>query len=234
MPPSKTKAALPAKRTILIVDDHPMLRLGLSALIDGEPDFTVWGQAPSCQAALQSLASGARAGRGKPDLAIIDLGLTGSEGLELIKEIKAHHPEILTLVLSMHNESVYAERAFVAGARGYVSKQELDDTVLIAIRRVFGGGMHMSPRMEACFAAKYISNGALKDDSPLAVLTDRELEVFRLIGQGHSTRQIADRTHRSIKTIESHREHIKQKLTLETAAALVQRATHWVNTGEAI
>lgn len=229
MPANKTKRVKLAKKAILVVDDHPMLRRGLATLISGESDLSVYGQAASCQDALQSIASG---GQDKPDLALVDLGLEGSDGLDLIKEIKASHPEVLTLVLSMHDESLYAERALKAGARGYVTKQQLDDTVLIAIRRVLGGEKFLSEKMSARFAEKYLSGRARQGDSPLAVLTDRELEVFRLIGQGHSTRQIGERLGRSIKTIESHREHLKQKLALESGTALVRSATHWVDTGE--
>lgn len=215
------------KSAILIVDDHPVLRRGLAALIAGEPDLSVCGQASSCREAIRSI------GRITPDLAIIDLGLEGSDGLELVKEIKAFHPEVLTMVLSMHDESLYAERAIHAGARGYVTKQQLDDTVLIAIRRVLDGEIYLSEKLTARFARKYLGGGTRRGDSLLAVLTDRELEVFRLIGHGESTRTIAERLHLSPKTIESHREHLKQKLSLESGAALVRRATHWVDTGEA-
>ena len=222
-----TKKTAATSRAILIVDDHPMLRRGLAALIEGEPDLAVCGQAASCRDALRIIR------QDKPDLAIVDLGLEGSDGLELIKEIKASHPQVLTLVLSMHDESLYAERAINAGARGYATQQQLDDTVLVAIRRVLDGGVYLSKKMSTRFAEKYLAGGSLEDDSPLAVLSDRELEVFRLIGQGRSTREIAERLHLSPKTIESHREHLKHKLTLHTAAALVRRATHWVDTGEA-
>ena len=227
MPPKKTAPGRQAKRAILIVDDHPMIRRGLAALIDGEPDLTVCGQASSCQEALQAI------GQDKPDLAIVDLGLEGSDGLDLVKEIKALHPEVLTMVLSMHDESLYAERAINAGARGYLTKLQLDDTILVAIRRVLDGEIYLSGKMSARFAAIYFGGRTLKDDSPLAVLSDRELEVFRLIGQGLGTREIAVRLHLSPKTIESHREHLKQKLTLDSGTALVRRATHWVDTGEA-
>ena len=166
-------------------------------------------------------------------LVIVDLGLEGSDGLDLIKEITARHPEILTLVLSMHDESVYAERAFKAGARGYVTKQELDGTVLVAIRRLLDGKLHMSPKMEGQFAEKYLGVRTREPGSPLAALTDRELEVFRLIGQGRATREIAERLHLSVKTIESHREHIKRKLAIESAPELARRAIRWVESGRA-
>ncbi len=215
------------KTAILIVDDHPILRRGLTALIESEPNLSVCGEASSCEEALRAIDET------EPDLAIVDLGLRESDGLDLIKKIKTNHPGILTLVLSMHNESVYAERSFKAGARGYVTKQELDDTVLIAIGSLLDGKMHMSSKMERLFAEKYLIGHTVEDGSPLDVLTDRELEVYRLIGRGEGTRQIAERLKLSVKTIESHREHLKAKLTLASGAALVQSAVHWVNTGEA-
>ena len=203
-----------------------MLRRGLISLIESEPDLAVCGEASTCPAAFAAI------GQHKPDLVVVDLGLEDCEGLDLIKDMKTHHPNTPALVLSMHDESLYAERACRAGARGYVSKQQLDDTVLIAIRRVLNGEMYMSEKMGALYAEKFLGGRTLQIDSPLAVLTDRELEVFRLIGQGQGTRQIAKRLHLSIKTIESYRAHIKQKLTIPSGAELTQRATHWVETGQ--
>lgn len=213
-------------KVILIVDDHPMLRRGLTSLIESEPDLLVCGEAASCQAGLQAILES------KPDLVIVDLGLEGSDGLDLIKDMKAQHPRTPALVLSMHDESLYAERAFRAGARGYVTKQQLDDTVLIAIRRLLNGEMYMSEKLGARFAQEFLSGRRLQKDSALAVLSDRELQVFRLIGQGQSTRDIAQSLHLSIKTIESHREHIKNKLKLESGGELLRHATHWVETGQ--
>ncbi len=226
MAATETERAYPQKRSILIVDDHPMLRRGLIALIENEPDLAVCGEASTCPATLDAMKNS------KPDLVIVDLGLEGCNGLDLIKELKSHHPGTPALVLSMHDESLYAERACRAGARGYVSKQQLDDTVLIAIRRLLKGEMYLSEKMAALYAEKFLGGRTVQENAPLAVLTDRELEVFRLIGQGQTTRQIAKRLHLSIKTIESYREHIKQKLTIPSGSELVQRATHWVETGE--
>ena len=225
MPAKKPERTRQAQTAILIVDDHPMLRRGLASLIESEPDLTVCGEASGCQAALQAIR------QSKPDLVIVDLGLEGCDGLDLIKEMKLHHPGTPALVLSMHDESLYAERALRAGARGYVTKQQLDDTVLIAIRRLCNGEMYLSEKIGARFAQKFLGGRTLETDSPLAVLTDRQLEVFRLIGQGQGTRRIAKRLHLSIKTIESHREHIKQKLALDSGAELVRRAIHWIETG---
>ena len=193
---------------ILLVDDHPLLRRGLAALIEGELDLSVCGQAASRKDALRCI------GQQQPDLAIVDLNLEGSDGLNLIKDIKACRPDVMSMVLSMHDESLYAERAIHAGARGYVSKQQLDDTILVAIRRILDGGIYLSEKMGALCAEKYLLGQArtqgLEDDSPMAALSDRELEVFQLIGSGESTREIAERLGLSIKTIESHREHNSQ------------------------
>ena len=215
----------PSKKTILIVDDHPMLRRGLAALIDSEPNLSVCGEATTCSEGLAAIAES------RPDLVIVDLTLGEDDGLDLVKEMKARHPAIPALVLSMHDEAVYAERSLKAGARGYITKQQLDNTVLVAIRRLLDGETYMSDTLEARLAAKFVDGRTLETDSPLDALSDRELQVFRLIGQGRSTRQIADTLNLSIKTIESHREHIKSKLSLETTAELAQRATQWVETG---
>ena len=216
-----------ARKTILIVDDHPVLRRGLTSLIEPEPDLAVCGEAATCAAALEAIRES------RPDLVIVDLELEGCDGLDLVKDMKKHHPKIPTLVLSMHDESVYAARALRAGARGYLSKQQLDDTVLAAIRRLLAGETYMSAKLEARFARQFLGGRTLEKGSPLDGLSDRELEVFRWIGRGRSTRQIAEILHLSVKTIESHREHTKHKLTIETAVDLARRATQWVETGRA-
>ncbi len=164
-------------------------------------------------------------------LVIVDLVLEGCDGLDLVKDMKTRHPQIPALVLSMHDEAVYAERSLRAGARGYVTKQELDDTLLTAIHRLLDGEIYMSHKLETRLAAKYVTGRTLDTNSVLDALSDRELKVFRLIGQGRSTRQIAETLHLSIKTIESHREHIKGKLRIESNANPAQRATQWVETG---
>jgi len=202
-----------------------VLRRGLAALIESEPGLAVCGEAATCRAALDAIRAS------QPDLAIVDLVLEGDDGLDVVKEMKRRHPEIPALVLSMHDEAVYAERSLRAGARGYVTKQQLDDTVLTAIRRLLAGETYMSNQLESRLAEKFVAGQTLETDSPLEALSDRQLQVFRLIGQGRTTRQIAETLHLSIKTIESHRENIKQKLTLESAAELAQRATQWAETG---
>lgn len=225
MSAKKTDRGGTARKTILIVDDHPTLRRGLAALIDSEPDLAVCGEVATCPEALAAIP------KSRPDLVIVDLALGEGDGLDLVKEMLKRHAEIPALVLSMHDESVYAERSLKAGARGYVTKQQLDSTVLVAIRRLLDGKTYMSDTLQARLAAKFVDGRTLETDSPLGALSDRELQVFRLIGHGRSTRQIADTLNLSIKTIESHREHIKNKLSLETTAELAQHATRWVETG---
>lgn len=225
MPATKVKRTRQTKQAIMIVDDHPMLRRGLASLIESEPDLTVCAEAATAEAALQAIE------QSNPELVIVDLALDGSDGLDLVKKIKVQHPKTPSLVISAHDESLYAERAIRAGARGYINKQQLTDTVLIAIRSVLNDEIYLSEKMAARFAVKFLGAQAQQENSPLAVLTNRELEVFRLIGQGESSRQIAQCLRLSIKTIESYRQHIKHKLTLESGAELVRRATNWVETG---
>ncbi len=225
MPATVSESGRPAKRTILIVDDHPMLRRGLAALINFEPDLVVCGEAGTYPAALEAIQAH------QPDLVIVDLELGGRDGLHLVKDIKIRHPLIPTLMLSMHDESLYAERALRAGAAGYVTKQQLDETVLIAIRCALAGETYMSEQLQVRLAVKCLGRKTLAPGSPLETLSDRELQVFRLIGEGRTTRQIADALCLSIKTIESHREHIKSKLNIESATALAQRAIQWIEIG---
>ncbi len=220
--PEQVRAA--AKR-LLIVDDHPILRRGLIALIESEPGLAVHAAVGTRMAALAAMRES------QPDLAIVDLSLGDEDGLDLIKEMKLRYPKVPSLVLSMHDEAIYAERALSAGALGYVTKQQLDDTVLGAIRRVLAGETYMSEELQRRLAERYVRGQTLETASPLQRLSDRELQVFRLIGQGRTTRQIAGALSRSVKTIESHLEHIKNKLGIESAAALAQRATVWVETG---
>jgi DNA-binding NarL/FixJ family response regulator len=214
-----------SRKSVLLVDDHPVLRRGLKALIDSDPGLFVCAEAASCSMALAAI----RATR--PDLVIVDLALEGSDGLDLVKEMKIRHPRIPALVLTMYDEAVYAERALRAGARGYVTKSQLDDTVLKAIGCLLGGEVYMSEGLKSRFAEKYLRGRTLETDSRVQTLSDRELRVFQLIGQGRTTRQIAGALNLSIKTIETHRDHIKRKLMVESAAELTRRAVQWVETG---
>ncbi len=220
--PPEARGQPDQRRSILIVDDHPMLRRGLASLIESEPGLSVRGEAATRTAALDAIRAS------PPDLVIVDLMLGDSHGLDLVKDMKIRHPRIPALVLSMHDEALYAERSLRAGARGYVTKQELDDTLLTAIQRVLAGEIYMSGKLQARLAADFVAGPPLKTRSTVDGLSDRELEVLRLIVQGRGTRQIAEALHLSIKTIESHREHLKQKLRLASGVELVHRATQWV------
>ena len=205
-------------RRIMIVDDHPIMREGLVQLLAQEHDLVVCGQFEEASRAFDAIP------QLKPDVAIVDLSLKGSNGIELIKNIKANYPKILILVLSMYDESLYAERVLRAGAAGYVMKQEATEKVLSALRHVLNGGIYLSDKMSAKFMHQLVGGKALAGGSLVERLSDRELEVFGLIGQGRGTRQIAEQLHLSVKTIESHRAHIKEKLNLKSATELVHRA----------
>jgi DNA-binding NarL/FixJ family response regulator len=215
----------PVAKRLLVVDDHPILRRGLTALIESEPGLAVHGAVSTCVAALDSMRES------EPDLVIVDLALGDEDGLDLVKDIKTRYPKIPSLVLSMHDEAVYAERALSAGALGYVTKQELDETVLQAIRNALAGEIYMSKALQRRLAERYVGGRTLETASPMDALSDRELQVLGLIGRGRTTRQIAETLTRSVKTVESHLEHIKNKLGIVSAAELAQRATLWVETG---
>jgi DNA-binding NarL/FixJ family response regulator len=210
-----------AKRRILLVDDHPIVREGLTEMINHEDDLTVCGTAEEMNQALDQIE------KLKPDLVVLDISLKGSNGIEVLKNIKVRYPKLLVLVLSMHDETLYALRALRAGAAGYIMKQEPAERVVSAIRQVLTGEISLSENMEKKMMKQLVGGRAARTGSPLEDLSDRELEVFRLIGKGYSTRQIAEELHLSIKTIESHRAHIKEKLNLKNAMELVQHAIQW-------
>jgi DNA-binding NarL/FixJ family response regulator len=215
-----------AKNRIFIVDDHTMFREGLRQLIDREPDLTVCGDAAGADEALRSI------GELKPDLAIVDLSLSGSTGIELIKALKSKHGDLPILVVSMHEESLYAERALHAGANGYVMKQEPAKTVKAAIRKVLGGDIHLSEKMATSMLGKLMRGGQAEPPaSPIEKLSDRELEVFRMLGQGKMTRHIAEELGLTIATINSFRNRIKEKLGLKNSAELVLHAIQWTREG---
>src|SRR5580658_9259394 len=217
----RSKAAVASKRKVFIVDDHPIVREGLAQMINREPDLAVCGDAREMQEALASIDLH------KPDILIVDISLNGPDGLDLLKNIRAKDPGLPVLILSMHDESIYAERALRAGANGYIMKQEATEKVLIAIRRILQGDVYLSDRLTTTMLQQYVRGASPTKSSPLLNLTDRELEVFRLIGEGHGTRQIADELHLSVKTIESYQAHIKEKLALRNARELVQHAIEW-------
>ncbi len=208
------------KWRIFLVDDHPMIRERLTELINREPDLRVCGEAESAssaRSALQTITA---------DLALVDLSLKGSSGIELLKDLRLEWPDLKLLVLSMHDESLYAERVLRSGARGYITKQEATTQVLNAIRKVLDGGVYLSPRMTDELLQR-CSDGREFGASPLSLLTDRELEVVQRIGRGQSTRQIAIELNLSVKTVETYRERIKEKLGLKNGMELVQHAVRW-------
>jgi DNA-binding NarL/FixJ family response regulator len=211
------------KATIVIVDDHPIVRQGLADLLNEEQDLAVIGQAEDAPEAMQIIR------KQKPDIVIIDVSLKETSGIELIKDIKALDSEIPVLTLSMHDESLYAERALRAGAKGYIMKQEATDKIVNAIRTVLKGQLYLSDRMSSRILRKIVGGGVEVESSPIDRLSDRELEVFTLLGQGHGTRQISEQLHLSIKTIETYRSHIKEKLDLADSTELLQHAIQWVN-----
>jgi DNA-binding NarL/FixJ family response regulator len=211
------------KTKVLLVDDHPVLRAGLGKLINQEADMMVCGEAEDGPTAFDL------AGTLAPDIAVIDVSLKGSNGIELIKNLKARFPELPTLVLSMHDESLYAERALRAGSLGYIMKEEAIEQVIAAIRKVMQGEIFLSERMKTKMLQQMANGKGKVVSSPIEQLTDRELEVFRLIGEGCSTRQIAGQLHLSVRTVEAYREYIKSKLNLKNATELVQHAFHWVH-----
>jgi DNA-binding NarL/FixJ family response regulator len=219
-----TKAQLDVqakKYRVLLVDDHPIVRQGLALLVDREADLSVCGEAEGAHTAFHAIETL------RPDIVVLDISLNGPDGLEVLKEIRMKSGSLPVLILSMHDESIYAERAMRAGANGYIMKQEATEKVLIAIRRILQGDVYLSDRLTTTMLQQYVRGGVTTKSSPLLNLTDRELEVFRLIGEGHGTRQIADELHLSVKTIESYQAHIKEKLALRNARELVQHAIEW-------
>jgi DNA-binding NarL/FixJ family response regulator len=221
---SKTpSASAKIKRSkILIVDDHPIMRRGLIGLIDLEEDLVVCGEAGTIQEALDAVKLH------EPDLVIVDLLLKDESGLELLKDIKIRFPSVRTLVLSMHDEAFYAERVLRAGAKGYVTKQQVTEQVLLAIRKILAGEVYLSETISSKILRNFTGEQAGPAGFSVDRLSDRELEVFRLIGTGLGTRQIAERFSRSVKTIETYREHIKEKLDLKDSAELIQTAIQWM------
>ncbi|MBI2807513.1 MAG: response regulator transcription factor [Planctomycetes bacterium] len=210
------------KIKILIVDDHPIVREGLAARLGREPDLDVCGEAEDVADALEKVKNC------QPDLVIIDLSLKSSQGLDLIKRINASSPSTRTLVSSMFDESLYAERALRAGAQGYVNKQEMSEKIVDAIRQVLDGKIYLSSPMTERLLQRAVGAPPELSKSTTDILSDRELEIFRFIGQGKTTRQIAGDLHLSIKTIETHRENIKSKLNIGNAAELSREAVRWV------
>ena len=210
------------KHRVLVVDDHPIVRHGLRQMIDAEPDLMVCGEAQSdreARAAIREL---------EPDVMIVDVSLAQGDGMDLVREVHAQRPELPMLVLSMHDEKIYAERLLAAGARGYIMKEAAFDQLLVALRRVLGGGVYLSAAMAVALGG----NGedrppAARSPDPIARLSNRELQVLSLIGRGLSSRQAAESLNVSVKTVESHRQSLKRKLNLATNAQLLQYSLQW-------
>jgi len=218
MPISKGSSAV---RKVLIIDDHAVFRDGLARIINQEKDLTVCGEATDGVEALEL------APRLKPDLMIVDVTLEGMTGIDLTKTLRERFPQVRILVLSMHKETLYAERALRAGANGYIMKRESGRKLLSAMRHVLGGQTYISEDMNRVLLEKVSGQGRNADAAPMDRLSDRELEIFRLLGQGYGTRQMSDHLHVSVKTIESHKERIRAKLGFDTNFELVQHAIHW-------
>ena len=216
----KPQDKAPAKKRVLIVDDHPIFRAGLTGLVNLEAELTVCGEAHDAAQAMQALE------KLKPDLALLDMSLPGKSGLELVKDIRAFAPQTPVLIISMHDETLYAERVIRAGGRGYIMKQEGPEKIIQAIRKVLSGGISVSERI-ASQILDAMSGGKGGATTSVSTLTDREFEVYRLLGQGKEPHEIARMLHLSIKTVDTHRAHIRQKLGLRNATELIHHATRW-------
>jgi len=211
-----------AKTRILIVDDHPIVREGLAQHINRQADLAVCAEAGTASEALQAIA------KSQPDLAIVDLSLEGRSGLELIRDARDRYPKLLVLVLSIHDEPAYARRALQLGARGYIAKHEATENVIRAIHQVLAGEIYLAEGLASKLLRTVVGGYPDAEGGIVETLSDRELEVFELIGKALATRQIAEKLHVSVKTIEAHRASIKEKLQLENATALAHAAFQWV------
>ena len=209
------------KTQILIVDDHPVIREGLMAIINHEQDFDICGQAEDAYAALKAI------NELKPDIVITDISLNNSDGIELTKNIKAGHPGLPVIIFSVHDESLYAERAILAGAKAYLMKDKVSENIIKAIRTVLSGEIYVSDAILKKFLHKIAGDKAGTAKTPIESLSDREFEIFRLIGEGVKASQMAKQLHLSIKTIETYRSRIKEKLNLPNASQLLQYSIKW-------
>ncbi|MDI1311820.1 response regulator transcription factor [Prosthecobacter sp.] len=217
--PKKTTPDTAAQKRVLIVDDHPIFRAGLTGLVNLEAELTVCGEAHDAAQAMQAVE------KLQPDLVLLDMSIPGKGGLELLKDIRAIAPRTPLLVISMHDETLYAERVIRAGGRGYIMKQEGPGKIIHAIRKVLSGGIAVSERMAALILDAL--SGTKSGAASVSTLTDREFEVYRLLGQGKEPHEIARMLHLSIKTVDTHRMHIRQKLSIRNATELIHHATRW-------
>lgn len=209
------------KKKIVVVDDHPIVRRGFVLLLSQDPGLEVVGEAEAPGEAMDIIRET------RPDLALVDLSLKGGDGLEMIKDLSRLHPDLLMLAVSLHDENVYAERALRAGAKGYIMKSEATDNVMVAVRQVLSGGIYLSKKMNERMLNKFAAGNRDEKADPVNSLSDREFEVFQLIGKGYDTRTIADELCLSIKTIETYKSHLKTKLDLKNSTELMQRAVEW-------
>ncbi len=219
---SKSTSTSSAKKKIVVVDDHPIIRQGIVQLINEDPGLEVVGQAEDINGALDVI------GKSQPDLAVVDITLKDSSGIDVIKEVGARWSSIPVLVFSMHDESFYAERVLRAGAKGFVTKGEPSTKIIEGIHRVLGGEVFVSEKIAAGLLRKMAGGQRETEKFSIDRLSDREFEVFGMIGDGKQTRDIAEQLHLSVKTVESHRENIKRKLNIDSATELLQRAIYWV------
>jgi DNA-binding NarL/FixJ family response regulator len=216
---------MPSIIRVMLVDDHPIVRYGFARLLSAEADLVVCAEAVDARSALDELAS-------RPDVVVVDLSLGATSGIDLIRELKAKQPELRVLVVSMHDELLYAERALRAGASGYVMKHEATNQIVRAIRAVASGGMFVSEAVSTRLVQRAVASDRAPEASPLGALTDRELHVLQLLGRGFSTREIAEQLHVSIKTIESYRARLKDKMKLRSGTELVRFAVRWAEDQE--
>ncbi|MFN7137863.1 MAG: response regulator [Limisphaerales bacterium] len=212
-----------SRKRVLLVDDHPLLRSGVAALIENDPEFLVCGQVAQAREITETIRSS------QADIVILDISLQGENGLEILKKIRTELPKTAVLILSMHDETIYAPQALRAGALGYLSKQDAPEKILEALRKVAAGGIYVSPRMAGTLLRHTVTGRLRGVASPLEVLSDREMEVFTLIGKGLPTREIARQMSLSTKTVESHRANIKEKLQLKSSIELLRNAVQWVS-----
>ena len=223
--PTSTISQLPVKARILIVDDHVIVRQGIAQLVNRELDLDVCAEAGDADSAIAVLRDT------QVDLAIVDISLPGTSGIELVKLMREAQPQLPVLVMSMHDEALYSDRAFRAGAKGYVMKQEATEKLLAAIRKILNGGVYVSDRMQTVMVQRFLNSGVDETVSFIDNLTDREFEILRMIGQGLTVAEIADKLGRSAKTVEAHRANLREKLGLKRAAELARFATQWVERG---
>src|SRR6266568_9367384 len=217
----KSSNGVARKRRVFIVDDHPLVRDGLANLINQQSDLTVCGDAEDSRGAIAGIESS------RPDVALIDISLKNESGLELVKTLQSQFSQVALIVLSMHDEALYAERALHAGARGYVMKRETTKSVLTAIRRVVEGDVYVSERFVSVMARRLGSSRRAAANSPVELLSDRELEVFRLLGQGRTTSQIAEDLHLSLKTVQAYCARAKEKFGVNSLGELLRAAIRW-------